>query len=65
MFLFCTACVSTNTTGIKTEIVAKCTYNTGDQAIFESNNPNYSEIIIKEKTHRYKVGNTYVLILRK
>jgi|694.fasta_scaffold02897_32 hypothetical protein len=64
LLLFC-GCASTEQTGISTEILATCTHNTGDQAIFESNNPNYSEVIIKSRTHRYKVGKKYVLILRK
>lgn len=65
MLLLLSACASTEQTGVTTEILATCTYNTGDQAVFESNNPNYSEIIIKSRTHRYKVGKKYLLILRK
>lgn len=65
LILFILGCASTEQSGVSTEIIAKCTYNTGEQAIFESTNPNYSEIIIKNKTRKYKVGKTYVLILRK
>lgn len=65
IMLFMFGCASTEQSGVSTEIIAKCTYNTGGQAIFESTNPNYSEIIIKNKTQKYKVGKTYVLILRK
>ena len=65
LLLLISACTTIDQTGIKTEIIAKCTYNTGGQAIFESTNPNYSEIIIKSKTRKYIVGKTYLLILRK
>lgn len=65
LLLLLSSCTTTKNTGISTEVIAKCTSKLGDQAKFESSNPNYSEIIVKGNVKKYRVGRSYVLILRK
>lgn len=65
LLILLSSCATTKMSGISTEIYAKCIANNGEQAVFESKNPNYSQIIVKDKVTKYKVGRSYVLILRK
>ncbi len=65
LIILLSSCITTDNIGIRTEILAKCIANNGSEAKFESNNPNYSEIIITGHAKKYKVGREYVLILRK
>ncbi len=65
LLMLLSSCITTTKSGISTEIYAKCISNNGDQAVFECTNPNYSQIIVKDKVTKYKVGRSYVLILRK
>lgn len=65
LLLLLSSCATTNNVGISTEVIAKCISKTSNQAVFRSTNSNYGEIIVEGRVKKYKVGNSYVLILRK
>ena len=63
--LLFSACRLSSTEDFSTEILAKCVKIENGEATFKSTNSNYSEIVVKDHVHKYKVGRQYVLILRK
>lgn len=65
LFLIISACNVTNNTGVEVEVKARCVSINGNESTFESENPNYGEIIISGHSRSYKVGEYYVLVLRK
>lgn len=46
-------------------VKAKCVYNSGEEARFESNNRNYTEIVIQSDVKKYEVGKYYYIEFRK
>jgi len=63
--LLFSSCKLTSTENFRTEILARCIKIENGEATFKSANSNYSEIVVKDHLHKYKVGRQYVLILRK
>lgn len=63
--VFFNSCITTSKEDFRTELLVNCVQNENGEARFTSNNPSYSEIIVKDHLHKYKVGHQYVLILRK
>lgn len=66
ILLFITSsCGVSNYSGVEIEVKAKCISINGSESTFETENTNYGEIIVSGKSSSYKVGNTYILVLRK
>lgn len=63
--LLFSSCKLRSTEDFRTEILARCVKIENGEAVFKSTNSNYSEIVVKDHLHKYKVGHQYVLILRK
>ncbi len=63
--LLFSSCKLTSTEEFRTEILAKCVKIENGEATFKSANLNYSEIVVKDHLYKYKVGQQYILILRK
>ncbi len=63
--LFLTSCSVNNVCDIRVLIKAKCVYNSGEEARFESNIHDYAEIIIQNNVNKYEVGKYYYIEIRK
>lgn len=63
--LFFTSCSIKNRPDIVVLIKAKCIYNSGNEARFESNVYDYSEIIVQNDVSKYEVGKFYYIEIKK
>lgn len=64
MLMLC-ACTVRNDDAVTILIKVKCVYNSGEEARFESNTYQYSEIVILKDVKEYEVGKFYYLEFRK
>ncbi len=63
--LFLISCSIKESPDIRILIRAKCVYNSGKEAKFESNVYDYSEIIIQNDVNKYVVGKFYYIEITK
>ncbi len=63
--LFLCACSTRNDADVTVLVKVKCVYKSGDEARFESNSYEYSEIVIQKDVKDYVVGKYYYLEFRK
>lgn len=63
--LFWGSCSIKNKPDIRVLVKAKCIYNSGEEARFESNIYDYAEIIVQSEVSKYEVGKYYYIEIRK